>query len=240
MTTQTLVSTAGKQKRNVFLTLGCAAHHACLLLLQLCLTTSKNRGNNQTLNLRGLGVGTNILPPFLTAVLLRDRASHDILRHGLGGEPKQLTNLIRPFRAQTQRHGDVRDPGDVLLPFLGDRQREGGQIPPEDTPADAASSALPFPGAPLLEPHGAGLEQQAHAACGHHPLLHREPVLVLAPGDAEFVPRKGLVEDVALHLLPHAVVGEVGFAQVVVLDVNALGAAGGGIRDEEFHGKKRW
>lgn len=147
-------------------------------------------------------------------------------------QTKEFPNLRRPLRAQPLGMHRVRQSRQLLVPLLHNAERQHAQIHPHD----ASSNALP---PSLARSSGsvarvAGAEQQSDTGRVHDTLLHGEPLLVVAAGDAKDVAFEFRTDGVAGDFLAHAAVHEDAEA-ALVFDLNELLSAISWVGDVELH-----
>lgn len=135
------------------------------------------------------------------------------------GETKELPDLRCPLRSQSLGVHDVGEARDVLIALLDDAQGQDADVHADD----AAAHALPLAFAIATRPIArmALAEQEPHPRRVQHALLHREPLLVVAAGDAEHVALELVAHAVARHLGAHATVHE-DSQLAVVIDLDQL------------------
>jgi len=193
-------------------------------------------GGHQALDLRALGV---LLAGALLALGLA-AVRVDVLLHViLLGEVKQLADLARALGTTHARHLLVRQPGQLGITHLGDHQVEHGQVGRHDATADGLAAALAHATTMALEARRVAAHQQAHAVVGNHALLHRETLLVAAPGDLEHVPLELVAQRLARHLSREPLVVEL--TQLgLVIHLQLLLAPRLGVGDVQLHGCRGW
>ena len=127
----------------------------------------------------------------------------------------------------------VRQAGQVLVALLDDGEGQHAQVHADNAAAHALAAALAVP--PGAVAAVAGGEQQAHARRVHHALLHREPLLVVAPRDAEHVALELGPDGVPGHFLPHPPIHE-DPQLALVFDVDQFLRPVRRVADVELHG----
>lgn len=126
----------------------------------------------------------------------------------------------------------IRQPRQLPLTLLHNRQRQHTEIHTDDTPPHALPLALSRP--PRAIAAVALAEQQPDAGGVHDSLLHGETLLVVAASDLEDVACEFGPEGVGGHFLTHAAVHEdAEFA--LIFDFDQLLGAVGRVGDIEFH-----
>jgi len=121
---------------------------------------------------------------------------------------------------------------DLIVSLLHHNKSQDGEIGVDDTPTDRLAFALSGSARTIA---GMALgEEKTHAAIGDHALLHRKSLLVIPTGDAKHVALPLIAERIRLHLLGHSLLVE--NAQfLLILHLDELLAAGGGIGDVQLH-----
>jgi len=131
-----------------------------------------------------------------------------LLEGVLNSYPLQNLKSLEYIRSRRER---TSESGELALALADDHQVEDLDIRGHNAAADGLTLALTLPA--LAVARGALLKKKADTLSGHHTLLHGETLLVVSARDLEDVPLELITEDIANHLLVHALVIELAPAQ---------------------------
>jgi len=185
-------------------------------------------GGYEALDFGGLGIW---LRSFF--LLAGDLSSDDKLAYiVLLLEVEESADLGRTLGAETFGEDGVGEAGDLLLALLDDDEGEYRNVGADDAPTDGLALALArAAGAVARVAVG---EQESHTVREKDALLHWETLFIVSTCDAENVALEFVADRIAGHFLCDPLVVE-DTVSALIVNVNELLLARGGVCDVEFH-----